>query len=188
MELRPTIEQRASDDCGDEVLLSIHAVERYAAAFPGRSRRAIVRAIVEKGPLRAKIEAELASMSHEPRSWHTGLTTRRLAQVLALIDASLHTSLSVVEMAATVFLSPFHFSRQFAKSTGFAPHAYLTLQRVDKAKVLLRLNELTIALIAEKVGYRTQAHFTGVFTRAAGITPARYRRNHLDAGLAVPYQ
>lgn len=86
-----------------------------------------------------------------------------------------HKELSVTEVAGSVGLSAFHFTRMFTKATGQAPHAYLTSVRLEQARHLLGATCLPIAEIANRCGYATHAHFTGVFGRHAGMTPAAYR-------------
>jgi transcriptional regulator GlxA family with amidase domain len=58
---------------------------------------------------------------------------------------------------------------------GQAPHLYITWQRMDRAKELLAQSELPLAQVATRVGYHTQAHFTGVFHAHVGTTPRAYR-------------
>jgi len=72
-------------------------------------------------------------------------------------------------------MSPFHFSRMFKRATGYSPHHYLTLQRIEKAKLLLAASDLPIVAVASAVGYLTQAHFTSSFGRHVGMTPKAYR-------------
>jgi AraC family transcriptional regulator len=104
-----------------------------------------------------------------------GLSAHKLHEALRLIESSMHVQLKVRDISAAAMLSAFHFSRQFAKSTGMSPHAYLTARRIERAKELLAQTQLPIAEIAVQVGYRTQAHFTGVFVKTVGMTPRRYR-------------
>ncbi|HYC35382.1 MAG TPA: AraC family transcriptional regulator [Usitatibacter sp.] len=106
-----------------------------------------------------------------------GLRAYQLQQVLDIIDARLAEPIQVAELAAAAHLSPFHFSRMFKKSTGHAPHAYITTRRMELARRLLASNDFSLAEIATRVGYQTQAHFTDVFRKHVGATPGAYRRN-----------
>lgn len=83
--------------------------------------------------------------------------------------------LSVAEIAGSVGLSAFHFTRTFTMATGKAPHAFLTQIRLEHARRLLGETSLAIAEIANRCGYATHAHFTGVFGRHVGMTPATFR-------------
>lgn len=104
-----------------------------------------------------------------------GLPSAKLEQVLSLIEERLSDGLSLGELAACVRMSQFHFARKFRLSTGQSPHAYLTQQRMERAKRLLRESDLPLAQVARRVGYQTQAHFTGVFRRHVGLTPRVFR-------------
>jgi AraC-like DNA-binding protein len=92
--------------------------------------------------------------------------------------------LSVADVALSVGLSGFHFTRMFTKATGKAPHAFLTQIRLEHARRLLGETCLPIAEIANRCGYATHAHFTGVFGRHVGMTPANYR-THVRAERAA---
>lgn len=106
------------------------------------------------------------------------LSAERLAQVEQLVLERLAEPIHVEDMAAAAGLSPFHFSRMFHASTGKAPHAYVTARRMQAACELLSGTDLPLAKVATRVGYRTQAHFTGVFHRHVGVTPRTYRVTH----------
>jgi AraC family transcriptional regulator len=47
--------------------------------------------------------------------------------------------------------------------------------RIERAKGLLSGTNLPLIEVATRVGYRTQAHFTGVFHGYVGTTPRAYR-------------
>jgi AraC family transcriptional regulator len=108
-------------------------------------------------------------------SAYSGLAPHRLQRVLALIEERLGEAVQVRDLAAAVHMSPYHFARMFKQSTGQPPHLYITWQRMDRAKELLAQSALPLSEIASRVGYQTQAHFTGVFHARVGITPRAYR-------------
>jgi AraC family transcriptional regulator len=109
-----------------------------------------------------------------------GLTPSRMKRVMAVIESRLGESIHVADLAAEVHMSPFHFARMFKYTTGQAPHVYITGQRMERAKTLLADAELTLAEVAQRVGYQTQAHFTGVFHSHVGVTPRQYRVRHVE--------
>jgi transcriptional regulator GlxA family with amidase domain len=118
-----------------------------------------------------------ARAASEPRG-DAGLAPHRLKRVLQYIEARIAEPLQVTELAEQACMSPFHFSRMFKLATGYSPHRYLTLQRMARAKELLATADLPIASVANAVGYRTQAHFTGIFSKHVGTTPHAYRLAH----------
>jgi AraC family transcriptional regulator len=105
----------------------------------------------------------------------TGLAPRKLEQVRSHIAQHLAAALLVEHLAAVVHMSPFHFARLFKLATGTSPHAYVTVQRVERAKELLRGGRMPLVEVAAAVGFQTQGHFTEVFHRVAGVTPRRFR-------------
>jgi AraC family transcriptional regulator len=112
-----------------------------------------------------------------------GLAPHRLHRVLAHIDAEFTKRLTVADLAAQAFISPFHFARLFKMAIGESPHRYIVLKRIAFAKQLLAGSDLPIADIARTTGYKTQAHFTGAFRDIEGTTPAAYRRAQRAAAL-----
>nr|WP_240687230.1 helix-turn-helix transcriptional regulator [Amycolatopsis suaedae] len=83
--------------------------------------------------------------------------------------------LTLTELAAEVYVSPFHFSRIFARAVGVTPGRYLTAVRLFEAKRLLLTTSLTVSDIVCGVGYSSVGTFTSRFTRAVGMTPTQFR-------------
>jgi AraC family transcriptional regulator len=128
--------------------------------------------------LAALISAQLAQQPRIGRpesASRAGLAPAKLARVLAFIEQNLGEPLRIDRLAASVHMSPFHFARLFKLATGHAPHGYLTLRRVERAKELLSKESLPLVHVASSVGFQTQGHFTEVFRRYAGLTPRHFR-------------
>jgi len=104
-----------------------------------------------------------------------GLTPANLNRVRQQIERGLNAPLSVSELAQQCGLSEKHFSVQFKKSTGLAPHQYITAKRIEEAKRLLTETTLPIAAVALAVGFSSAAYFSTAFKRETGINPVEYR-------------
>jgi AraC family transcriptional regulator len=104
-----------------------------------------------------------------------GLSQPKFNRVVAFIKEHLAETIKIVDLAATVHMSPCHFARMFKQTAGQSPHVYIIRHRVERAKDLLRGTELPLVDVAASAGFQTQAHFTGVFHRYAGSTPRVYR-------------
>jgi len=83
--------------------------------------------------------------------------------------------LTLVEMAQSVALSPAHFSRMFRKSTGETPHEFVLRQKIERAKTMLREDQIRVLDVAVACGFNTQQHFAQVFRRIYGASPREYR-------------
>lgn len=99
-----------------------------------------------------------------------------IANVKALIDACPEQNVSLVELANIAMLSPWHFLRQFKKTVGMTPHAYLVHARLRKAKSLLLAGH-GILTVSSLCGFSDQSHFNRHFKRAQGITPGEFIRS-----------
>ena len=71
--------------------------------------------------------------------------------------------------------SPIFETVPFKDATGLSPHRYVTLRRVELAKVLLISTRLSIAQVARSVGIHNQSHFAAHFRRLVGCSPAEFR-------------
>ena len=107
------------------------------------------------------------------------LPSCRLRRVTEYIQQNLDKDLTLAELAAVVYMSPYHFARLFKCSTGVPPHRFVVRQRIARARAFLATQELSIAQISRLVGFRTPSHFATVFRRVTGITPRGYRTGHL---------
>jgi AraC family transcriptional regulator len=104
-----------------------------------------------------------------------GLTNRKLALVLDLIESDLAEDLSLKVLANAAGLSEYHFLRMFKQSTGYTPHQYVINQRIERARELLVKTDLPITEIAYLLGFSTPAHFTHHFRRKTGLKPSEMR-------------
>jgi AraC-like DNA-binding protein len=91
--------------------------------------------------------------------------------------------LDVAALARAALMSTAHFSRQFRAAYGETPYAYLMTRRIERAKALLRLGEMTVTEVCLEVGCTSLGSFSARFTEMVGETPTAYRaRDH--GGLA----
>ena len=103
----------------------------------------------------------------------------KLWRVIEYIQQNLDQDLTLAELAAMVYMSPYHFARLFKRSTGVPPHRFVVRQRITRACAILATPELSIAQISRMVGFRTPSHFTNVFRHVTGVTPRGYRTGYL---------
>jgi len=100
---------------------------------------------------------------------------RALLPVKDLMAAAPEQNWSLQQLADVAGLSPWHFLRQFKKSTGMTPHAWLVQARLRKARERLGRGE-TLAQVSTLCGFSDQSHFTRHFKNSMGVTPGDYLR------------
>ncbi len=107
-----------------------------------------------------------------------GLAQRHVRLVMDFIQENLQRDISLQEMASVVGFSPFHFARLFKKATGTSPYRFVLLQRIERAKQLLVLGEMPLAVVAVETGFFDQSHLTTHFRKHCGITPRQFATHH----------
>ncbi|MGI6166116.1 MAG: helix-turn-helix domain-containing protein [Limnochordia bacterium] len=83
--------------------------------------------------------------------------------------------LQIRAIAKEVGCHPSHLSRLFRSELGQSPAEFIRLVRIDRAKRLLVDTELSIAQVAERVGYPDPSHFSRVFLEEVGMRPSTFR-------------
>lgn len=86
-------------------------------------------------------------------------------------------SLSVASLACLCGISEAYFRRLFFNKFGVSPKEYIIGLRINYAKELLRSGHFSVTDTAFLCGYGEPCHFSREFTKAAGISPAAYKRN-----------
>ncbi len=103
------------------------------------------------------------------------LANWRLQRVTEYIDTHLSEPIYLRDLSNVARLTRMHFLTQFRLATGFTPSAYVTRMKMERARRLLEETDLSIIDISEMLGFKSQSHFTSVFGKIVGHTPARWR-------------
>lgn len=113
-----------------------------------------------------------------------GLAPWKVRRVLAYIEVHLGEPLRNKELAVVAELSEYHFCNAFRVSVGQTPHEYLIRRRIERAQGFMLSTAAPLSEIAAECGLADQAHFTRLFRRAVGETPAAWRkaRSNLAGG------
>ena len=97
---------------------------------------------------------------------------RRVREVLA---ARYLEATSLGELAAIAGVHQVHLSREFRRHFDCTIGEFLRKARIDHASRLLAEEDFSLAEIALTCGFSDQSHFSSVFKRQTGMTPAKYR-------------
>jgi len=120
------------------------------------------------------LRAWAAGGDAEP-NWLAGALDPQIGLALSAIHRDPRHDWSVEELARACSLSRSAFATRFVARVGKPPATYLAHVRLDAATGLLRDTSLPVTLIAENVGYTSEAAFSRAFTRRYGAPPARWR-------------
>jgi AraC-like DNA-binding protein len=97
-------------------------------------------------------------------------------RVILAMHERLDENLSLHDMAALAFISPYHFNRIFRAVIGLPPGRFLGALRLETAKRLLLTTQLSVTDVCFEVGYTSLGTFTRRFTQLMGLSPHRLRR------------
>jgi AraC family transcriptional regulator len=92
----------------------------------------------------------------------------------------------LTELANAVGVHPTHLARAFRARYGTSVGEYGRRTRLAWAATELARCDTGIATIAKQAGFADQSHFTRVFKRYVGVTPARYRAETRPDARHVP--
>jgi AraC-like DNA-binding protein len=112
-------------------------------------------------------------------------SARHLLRAKDLADSHYFEPLEVDDLARAAGLSRAHFSREFRRTFGESPHAYLLTRRLERAAALLRTTDRPVVEICFTVGLQSVGSFTTSFRRMFGVSPGAYRAAYPPAADAA---
>jgi len=104
------------------------------------------------------------------------LSDKRIAKALQQLHNDLRHPWTLEKIGEEVGMSRAAFAKRFKELVGQPMLKYLTRLRVQSAKELLRDTKLPLYEIADRVGYESDLAFTKTFSKYAGTTPTRFRK------------
>ena len=99
-------------------------------------------------------------------------------QVIEYIFNHLHFRITLEELADQAGFTSSYLSHVFKNETGDTITEFIQKQRVSEAESLLRYSEFSILEISQYLGFCSQSHFTAIFRKYAGVTPAQFRKSN----------
>lgn len=96
------------------------------------------------------------------------------------VEGQLHLPWTIAEMAKQCFISEEQFNRLSKQLFNMSPRSKLIELRMHKAADLLQYPAWSVAMIANRLGYRDPYNFTHRFKKFYGTSPTRYRKRLLE--------
>jgi len=122
------------------------------------------------------VRSYVESTPQDRSGWLAGLSDPTVARALALLHADLGRAWSVEALARDVGTSRSVLAERFARTIGMGPMHYLVHWRLQVAAQDLKTAPTTLARIAERIGYESEAAFSRAFKKEFGMSPAAWRR------------
>ena len=104
-----------------------------------------------------------------------GKPTQLSIAVTNYIQHHLSEPIRVEEMAKALFMSRPYLSAKFKNETGETLTDFILKEKTEEAKRLLRYSDKTATAIGSYLGFSSLGHFSQVFKKYTGMSPAEYR-------------
>ncbi|MEK3723143.1 response regulator transcription factor [Paenibacillus sp. FSL H8-0034] len=103
---------------------------------------------------------------------------RSMADIKDYLDTHFYEDISLTFLAEQFHFSPQYISKKFKDTYHTTVVSYLTDLKMERAKALLEGTTLSIADIANQLGYDDENYFSKVFKKQVGVSPFPYRKEN----------
>ena len=110
------------------------------------------------------------------KGYLAALSDRKINKALEAIHEKPETDWTLMKLAGQIGMSRAAFAKRFKELLDIPPMQYITEQRMQKARALLRSTDLSLSNISEQVGYLSEAAFNRAFKRHFRQNPGAMRR------------
>ena len=132
------------------------------------------------------IRQYVEALPQAERGWLAGLRDKSVGRALNLMHGRPAHGWTLEEMAGEIGLSRSALADRFTEFVGCPPMQYLANWRMQLATGLLSGGSSSIAEIAGRVGYDSEAAFSRAFKRNLGMAPAMWRKARRNAEALPP--
>ena len=100
-----------------------------------------------------------------------------IGHALKYIEQNIESPITLQELAQASNYSLSRFKAKFKEELGITPAEYITLQKMDRAQMLLKTTDDSITDIAYQLGFSSSNYFCSVFKKTLSYSPAAYRKS-----------
>lgn len=105
-----------------------------------------------------------------------------LSKVIQYVEKHYSEDFTLSDIANDLHINYYYLSAYFKNQTSENLTAYINKVRVEKAKLLLKDEKLSIAEVSGLVGFSEHNYFSKIFKKYATMTPTSYRRKQVGWG------
>ena len=130
------------------------------------------------------IRSWIDSAPEAEQGWLAALRDKQVGRALATIHREPQKDWTVASLAKEVGMSRSGFSARFTKLVGESAMHYLTQWRMQLARTQLQETSDPLSVLADRLGYQSEAAFSRAFKRVFGVPPGSVRHTaQLQSGL-----
>lgn len=99
----------------------------------------------------------------------------RIQQICDYIGENHTRRLTLDDLSGRFFINKFYLQKQFRQFVGKSPSEYQNELRIDHAKELLRMTNMSVSEICQYLGLESTSYFIQSFKKREGVTPLQFR-------------
>lgn len=100
----------------------------------------------------------------------------RIKETINYINSHLCEKIEITTLSEITHWKPHHYIRVFTKFMKVTPYQYILIRKIEKSKVLLLDESISITSIAFELGFQSYSNFINAFKKITGSTPEAYRK------------
>jgi AraC-like DNA-binding protein len=127
------------------------------------------------------VRRHLESLPADRTNWLSGLRDQYVGRALTALHSDPARDWTLEQLATEAALSRSAFAERFTQFVGTPAMQYLSNWRMQLATNYLRSGNESVASIANRVGYDSEAAFSRAFKKALGTPPSEWRVQHVRA-------
>ena len=165
---------RAADHQDDVLRPVLEAMTREVRAARPGSATVLTRFadILVINAIRSWLQTDRANMP----GWLMALRDPQVGRSIAIIHERPEDTWSVAALARAAAMSRSAFAKRFLGLVGLSPMHYVTRVRMHRAHAILQQERISVAALADRLGYESESAFSRAFKRHIGIPPGGARR------------
>ena len=123
-------------------------------------------------------------MRENPQTSPAPAHPEAVLRALGLMRSHTTEALTLNDLAAAAYSSPYHFLRTFSRATGLSPGRFLGALRLKAAVRLLLTTDMPVTEVCFASGYGSLGTFTRRFAEVIGVPPGRLRQGRREIARA----
>lgn len=130
--------------------------------------------------LRSQTETKNGNKTFLPRK---ELSSKPVNEVIRILENEIYNNLTINDLCEKTAYGRAYLFRIFKQKTGKTIMEYYLELKIERAKQLLRENELSVKEIAEQLAFNEPNYFSKTFKRLTGVTPTTYKKRCAELNL-----
>lgn len=133
----------------------------------------LAQTITEVSSIKNQMYQDFIQKVHDCRS--NPQFSKEIQSCCDYIELHAEEPLGIELLAERLGYTKYYLSRRFKAETGCTINGYIQIARIERAKMLLSCTDQPVTDIATALQFTTGSHFSVVFRRVVGESPAQYR-------------